>query len=306
MIIQNVHDKFFKEAFSRIDVATNFLEEMVNNEFVQKLHLNTLKLENGSFIDEQLEESFADILYTCQYGKEAKTVKIALLYEHKSYREEYPHWQLVKYMVNVWQSGLKQKKVKPIPIIPIVIYHGKVAWKYQSMREYFEDLEEDFFKYIPDFEYHLVDLSTFSNQKITNFRNKFLAISALLFKHSRFKKYIQKIENEFIELMKLIDNQEGNVFTKAIVLYIQNTEQLTITKLFTIFSKVSINIKNTVMTTAEQLINQGINQGVQINKVNTVKKGYLNGISSSMLANISDLSIEQVEEIIAKVKLSLL
>lgn len=306
MIIQNVHDKFFKEAFSRIDVATNFLEEMVNNEFVQKLHLNTLRLENGSFIDEQLEESFADILYTCQYGKEAKTVKIALLYEHKSYKEEYPHWQLVKYMVNVWQSGLKQKKVKPIPIIPIVIYHGKVAWKYQSMREYFEDLEEDFFKYIPDFEYHLVDLSTFSNQKITNFRNKFLAISALLFKHSRFKKYIQKIENEFIELMKLIDNQEGNVFTKAIVLYIQNTEQLTITKLFTIFSKVSINIKNTVMTTAEQLINQGINQGVQINKVNTVKKGYLNGISSTMLANISDLSIEQVEEIIAKVKLGLL
>ena len=60
------------------------------------------------------------------------------------------------------------------------------------------------------------------------------------------------------------------------------------------------------MTTAEQLINQGIsqgiNQGIQIAKINTVKKGYLNGISPAMLANISDLSIEQVEEIIAKVK----
>ena len=103
-------------------------------------------------------------------------------------------------------------------------------------------------------------------------------------------------------LMKLIDNQEGNIFAKSIVLYIQNTEQLTITELFTIFSKVSVNIKNTAMTTAEQLINQGINQGIQITKMNTVKKGYLNGISPAMLANISDLSIEQVEEIIAKVK----
>jgi hypothetical protein len=73
---------------------------------------------------------------------------------------------------------------------------------------------------------------------------------------------------------------------------------LTITELIAIFTKVSINMKNTAMTTAEQLINQG----VQINKVNTVKKGYLNGISPSMLANISDLSLEQVEEIIAKVK----
>ena len=190
MLIQNVHDKFFKESFSRIDVAANFLEELVDDKFVQKLHLNTLELDNGSFIDESLEESFADILYTCRYGEEQKTVKIALLYEHKSYREEYPHWQLIKYMVNVWQSGLKQKKVKPVPVIPIVIYHGREKWNYRSMREYFEDLDTDFFKYIPDFEYHLVDLSKVSDKKITNFRNKFLAISALLFKHSRFKKYI--------------------------------------------------------------------------------------------------------------------
>jgi predicted transposase YdaD len=164
MQIQNVHDKFFKESFSRVDVASNFLEEMVNDSFVKKLHLDTLKLENGSYIDEKFEESFADIIYTCQYGKENKTVKIALLYEHKSYKEDYPHWQLVKYMVNVWQSDTKQRRAKPIPIIPIVIYHGKAKWKHQSMREYFENLDEDFFKYIPDFEYHLVDLSKFSNK----------------------------------------------------------------------------------------------------------------------------------------------
>jgi predicted transposase/invertase (TIGR01784 family) len=302
MEIQNVHDKFFKETFSRVDIAINFLEEMVNDSFVQKLHLHTLKLENGSYIDEKLEESFADIIYTCQYGEENRTVKIALLYEHKSYREEYPHWQLVKYMVNVWQSGLKQKKVKPIPIIPIVIYHGKAKWKYQSMREYFENLDEDFFKYIPDFEYHLVDLSKFSDKKIANFRNKFLAISTLLFKHSRYKKYLQKIENEFVNLMKLIDNQEGYVFTQAIILYIENTDRLTITELIAIFSKVSINIKNTAMTTAEQLKSQGALE----TQIRAIKNGYLNGTSPSLLATLFELSVEKVEEIIAKIKLGLL
>ena len=30
MKIQNVHDKFFKETFSRIDVVANFLEELVD------------------------------------------------------------------------------------------------------------------------------------------------------------------------------------------------------------------------------------------------------------------------------------
>ena len=301
MPIQNVHDKFFKETFSRTDVATNFLEEFLPPNFVQKLNLPSLTIENNSFIDENLEEHFADILYTCNYGEGGK-VKLAFLYEHKSYKEDYPHWQLNQYMINVWQGGLKQKKEKPIVVIPIVIYHGREKWNYQPMRAYFDNLDDELLKFIPEFEYYLVDLNKVSNQQIVNFRNKFLSISALLFKHSRFNKYIQKIENEFVELMKFIDNQEGNIFAKSIVLYIQNTQQLTITELFTIFSKVSINIKNTAMTTAEQLISQGINQGIQINKMNTVKKGYLNGISPAMLANISDLSIEQVEEIIAKVK----
>ena len=301
MPIQNVHDKFFKETFSRTDVATNFLEEFLPPNFVQKLNLPSLTIENNSFIDENLEEHFADILYTCNYGGGGK-VKLAFLYEHKSYKEDYPHWQLNQYMINVWQGGVKQKKEKPVVVIPIVIYHGREKWNYQPMRAYFDNLDDELLKFIPEFEYYLVDLNKVSNQQIVNFRNKFLSISALLFKHSRFNKYIQKIENEFVELMKFIDNQEGNIFAKSIVLYIQNTQQLTITELFTIFSKVSINIKNTAMTTAEQLISQGINQGIQINKMNTVKKGYLNGISPAMLANISDLSIEQVEEIIAKVK----
>ena len=291
MPIQNVHDKFFKETFSRIDVATNFLEEFLPPDFVQKLNLPSLTIENNSFIDENLEEHFADILYTCQYSEGGK-VKLVFLYQHKSYKEDYPHWQLNQYMINVWQGGVKQKKEKPIVVIPIVIYHGREKWNYQPMRAYFDNLHEELLKFIPEFEYYLVDLNKVSNQQIVNFRNKFLSISALLFKHSRFNKYIQKIENEFVELMKLIDNQEGNVFAKSIVLYIQNTQQLTITELFTIFSKVSVNIKNTAMTTAEQLINQGISQGIQIAKINTVKKGYLNGISPAMLANISDLSIE--------------
>ena len=43
MKIQNVHDKFFKETFSRIDVVTNFLEELVDEKLVKKLDLSTLK-----------------------------------------------------------------------------------------------------------------------------------------------------------------------------------------------------------------------------------------------------------------------
>jgi predicted transposase/invertase (TIGR01784 family) len=317
MKIQNVHDKFFKETFSRVDVATNFLEELVDEKLVKKLDLSSLKIDNNSFIDEELEEYFADILYTCDYEDIGK-VHIALLFEHKSYKEDHPHWQLNQYILNIWKASSKQKKKKPIPIIPIVIYHGKEKWGYQPIRSYFESLDEDLLRYIPEFDFHLINLNTIPNEQITNFRNKFLAISTLLFKHSRLKKYVRKVEDELVELFKLIDNQENNPFSISVILYIQNTDALTITEIVSIFTRVSKNLNNVVMTTAQQLINQGVNQGfdkgvnyglnqgIEITKIDTVKKGYINGISNDLLVNISGLSIQQVEEIIAKVKSGLL
>ena len=175
MKIQNVHDKFFKETFSRIDVVTNFLEELVDEKLVKKLDLSTLKIDNNSFIDEELEEYFANILYTCDYGDISK-VHIALLFEHKSYKEDHPHWQLNQYILNIWKASSKQKKKKLIPIIPIVIYHGKEKWDYQPMQSYFENLDKDLLRYIPEFDFHLINLNIISDKQITNFRNKFLAI----------------------------------------------------------------------------------------------------------------------------------
>lgn len=321
MKIQNVHDKFFKETFSRIDVAANFLEELLDEKFVKKLNLSTLSMDNNSFVDEELEEHFADILYTCEYGDKSK-VRLALLYEHKSYKEDYPHWQLNQYMLNVWKSGFKQNKEKPIPVIPIVLYHGKEQWIYQSMTSYFDNLDEDLKKYIPDFEYHLINLNNIPDKQITDFKNKFLSISALLFKYSRYKKYVKKIENNLVELLKLVDNQGNNAFTTSVVLYIQNTDDLTFLELVTIFTKVSTNLNNSVMTTAEQLIsqgfnqgisqginqgiNQGFNQGLEAKEIDAVRRGYSNGISIELLSNILNLPVQKIEEIIAKIKLGLL
>ncbi|PWK16658.1 putative transposase/invertase (TIGR01784 family) [Arcicella aurantiaca] len=313
MKIQNVHDKFFKETFSRIDIATNFLEELLEQNLIQQMNLSTLQMDNNSFVDEELEEHFADILYTCDYGQKSK-IRIALLYEHKSYKEDYPHWQLNQYMLNVWKSGLKQNKYKPIPVIPIILYHGRDKWSYQSMASYFDNIDENLVKYIPDFDYHLINLNDISDKRISNFKNKFLAISALLFKYSRYKKYVKKIEDNLVDLLKLVDNQGSSQFVTSVVLYIQNTDELTITELFTIFTRVSSNLHQTVMTTAEQLISRGINQGIsqgisqgaEMKEIDAIKRGYSNGISIELLSNILNLPVQKVEEIIVKIKSDLL
>lgn len=105
------------------------------------------------------------------------------------------------------------------------------------------------------------------------------------------KNYVKKVENKLVELFKLVDNQANNPFSISVILYIQNTDALTITEIVSIFTRVSKNLNNVVMITAQQLINQGFHKGIEITKIDTVKKGYLNGISNDLLVNISGLSM---------------
>jgi len=58
-------------------------------ELTKKIDLCTLKLENAGFIDEELKEYYADLVFTCTY-QDKERIKVTLLLEHKSTKERYP------------------------------------------------------------------------------------------------------------------------------------------------------------------------------------------------------------------------
>ena len=60
------------------------------------------------------------------------------------------------------------------------------------------------------------------------------------------------------------------------------------------------------MTTAQQLINQGISQGMEIKAIMTIKKGLQLGLSTETILILVDESVQKVEEIIYKIKTGLL
>jgi Putative transposase, YhgA-like len=75
--ITNVHDKFFKETFSRLDVVQNFIEETLPIEYKSKINLQNLVLSKDSFIDTSLEEHLADLVYQTTF--EGQEVLVTLL-----------------------------------------------------------------------------------------------------------------------------------------------------------------------------------------------------------------------------------
>jgi hypothetical protein len=137
-----------------------------------------------------LSEHLADLVYQAEYAGEP--VMITLLFEHKSYQEDFPEWQLLRYTTNIWREEQKQKKgkkhKKSTVMIPIIIHHRKSGSKKVTMKSQFGNPNQDLLKFLPEFDYLLFSFNDFSDILIANFKNTFLSTATMLLKHSRDEK----------------------------------------------------------------------------------------------------------------------
>lgn len=67
-VIHQPHDKFFKLSLGELRVANEFFLEHLPATVLAKINLNTLKLENHSFIDDSYKNTEADIVYSVNMG----------------------------------------------------------------------------------------------------------------------------------------------------------------------------------------------------------------------------------------------
>jgi hypothetical protein len=303
--ILNPHDKFFKESFSRLEVAKSFIEEVFPKDMRDKMNLNTLQLSNASYIDDMLKEHFADLVYETEYRGVKAT--ITLLFEHKSYQQNFPEWQLMRYMSNIWGEEQKQltdeekenHEKNPSVVIPIIIHHGKTAWKKTSMRAYFGNPPAELLRFLPEFDYLVFSLNDFEDYQIANFKNDFLATAAMFLKHSRDEKekFLQ-IESFIIEKLRVFDTAHENSFISSIIYYLHSATNLTANELIIIFTKVSNNVNNIAMTAADEIrLEERENNTFNFVK-NLLKKGY----DASFIAEMTELSVKKVQELIKKIK----
>ena len=193
----NLHDRFFKELFSKKEEVSEFVIKIFPQEIAENLNFETLELDKTEYVDSKLRTRFSDVVYNCKYGKETQ-VKISLLFEHKSYPESYPHLQLLGYMLKIWEIQVKQKETLT-PVIPIIFYHGKAKWKNKPFEKHFKGIDNILQRFIPKFDYQLVDTSDFTNDKIIKlFKSLQLQIGILVMKNIfNEQKILQEINTIF-------------------------------------------------------------------------------------------------------------
>jgi predicted transposase/invertase (TIGR01784 family) len=166
-IISNPHDLFFKRSMQEVLVAKDFFLANLPKHILEKINLNTLKLQSGSFVDEHLRSSMADILY--QVETAVGLGYIFLLLEHQSTPEKMMPFRRLKYTINVMDKHIRQGH-KELPLVyGLVLYHGKQEpYPYScDIFDLFSDktmAKEFLFK-----PFHLIDLTQVSDDQIRKF-----------------------------------------------------------------------------------------------------------------------------------------
>lgn len=259
--LKQIHDKFFKEAFSRSEVLADFIQAYLPPEFSNQLISSSLSRKQDSHIDPKFGQHYVDMLFEAQLG--SQRITIVLLLEHKSYPEEYLHFQLNRYLLNYWDDQIKDKK--PLhTVVPIVIYHGRTRWKQRRIREHFPKSNDLLTQFLPDFQYYVIDLTGSSADQLDLLTSNYAKLTAGLLKTIRQKQQLKQMLLHLKEtIAELVEDPPGERFMQTALLYISLGANLTTIEIVAIFRKISQKTNQVVMSAYETWVQQGIREGQQ-------------------------------------------
>jgi predicted transposase/invertase (TIGR01784 family) len=293
--IANQHDKYFKEIFSHKEEMSDFIINALP-QIAKYLDVNSLQLDTTQYIDKRLQVGYSDLVYNCKYTNKVD-LKIALLFEHKSQPENFPHLQLLAYMIKIWETNIKQNQ-RLMPIVPILFYHGTDEWKYKKLEEYFTGIDEPLKKYLPSFDYELIDTRNLTDEQIKNmFQMLSLKTGVLVMKHifDAPEKLINELENIFEYLHKLLETENGRNLFETTIIYLYSNLKNDKEKVTEKLKQISPKGGDIALTIAQQLEKKGhikgIEYGIRLVATNMIKKG----ADDETVSEYTNLTIQQIQ-----------
>ncbi len=299
--ITNIHDKYFRELFSQREVMQDFLTGALQH-IAKYLNLNSLKLDETTYIDENLQNTYSDLVYSCKYGTGYK-LNIALLFEHKSYVPQHPYLQLLGYMLKIWETNVKQGK-KLIPVIPILFYHGKKRWEKKKFDSYFEKMDNFLRNYLPNFDFELVNTNSLSDEKIKFLFNQVALRTGLLLMNHIFdfsEELLKKLFVIFADFKKLQESEMGKRFLNTTMIYFFSGTKLNVETVKKAAEELNFELGEVFESTAYQLIKEGEVTGMQKGEMAGMQKIVLemikNGFQNEMIQRCSQFSFEEIDKL---------
>ncbi|MFN6304864.1 MAG: Rpn family recombination-promoting nuclease/putative transposase, partial [Planctomycetota bacterium] len=162
------HNNLFHYALSHAQAARDLIQTHLPADLVSAMDLDSLELQKDSFIDEDLRQSFSDLLYSARFIEpDGQPIEgqVYLLFEHKSQSDPMTCFQLLRYIVRIWEQRLRNGQ-SLCPVFPLVVYHGQEAWSAPASLEEFIGGPRRLFEYGVRLAYPVLDIGRIPDESL--------------------------------------------------------------------------------------------------------------------------------------------
>lgn len=252
------HDAVFKTFLSRLETARDFIEIHLPPALIRICKLDTLHLESGSFLEDSLRPYYSDILYSLETTCGRGYVHI--LIEHQSSPDKNMAFRLMRYAIAAMHQHLEAGNNTLPLVIPILFYQGRRSpypWSLNWL-EAFND---------PDIAHQL-------------FRQRDMA---------------QLLDT--LTVLLLLEQMSGQQLTTLINYIAQAGEAQDVhTLLFGLAQRVPQH-GETLMTFAEKLRNEGMQEGRRVALQEIAEAMLKRGLDSEAIMEITGLSKDELQQL---------
>ncbi len=214
-------------------------------------------------------------------------------------------FQLFRYLARIWERAQRAKESKLPLVIPVVFYHGANRWniseQFQALFEFNENTQ-NWRRFIPNFEFHLFDLSVLPDQNLQG--RPLLRAILLLFKH------IKKadLEARVFEIFRLAfaegkSDRRTLDALKVIVRYLRLSKRLSANAVKENFDK-AMNAQNfypEVRTFIDDWIDEGLAKGMRQGLEKGMQQGLQQGLKRGRTETLNDLNLRLLKKKFGKI-----
>ncbi|MEG3130348.1 Rpn family recombination-promoting nuclease/putative transposase [Pantoea cypripedii] len=290
------HDLVFKQFLTHPETARDFMQLHLPAELKSVCDFKTLKLESGSFVEENLRPYFSDVVYSLKTTT-GNDGYVHVLIEHQSSPDKHMAFRLLRYAVAAMQRHLDAGHKKLPLVIPVLFYTGKRSPYPYSTRWLDEFSDPVLAENLYNKGFPLVDVTVIPDAEIMGHRS--MAALTLIQKHIHRRDLAELLDN--LATLLQTEPMTGQQFV-SVINYVAQAGETSNAEAFV--RKLAQRVpkhEDELMTIAEQLEQKGIEKGIQLGEQRGIEKVarnmLLKGIDPSAVIDMTGLTEEQLSQI---------
>ena len=261
------HDALFKQFLNHPETAKDLLNIHLPAALRKECDLSTLKLESGSFIEDNLRPYYSDVLYSLKTSQ--GDGYIYALIEHQSRPEKNMTFRMFRYAIAAMKQHLDAGHEHLPLVIPLQFYHGKVS-PYPYDMNWLHGFKNPLIaQQLYTQPFPLVDVTIMPDDEIM--QHKRIALLELVQKHIRQRDLLDFTEQLVTLLHKGYTTDEQVHSLMSYMLQVGETEDLDL--LIRKLTSAAPEHEETLMTIAEKLRREGRQEGIQLGKTKGRQEG---------------------------------